>query len=196
MLIALGSVPINVKLGIYASLWAVCVVFTVLIAVPLMLSLLPKPKPAAKRLAAEDALFGRVAAVVANRHGGMVILGVAGVILLVGAQLSSRVQIGESEPGSPILYLDHDYNVSSKVINERFPGSEELYIVARTDKKGGMKRPDVLQAIEAFQNHMLLDPELGGAKAVPDLVKQVNRIFHSDDPAGRSFPIPRPMWAV
>ncbi|MCG7948969.1 MAG: MMPL family transporter, partial [Candidatus Thiodiazotropha taylori] len=150
LLIALGSVPINVKLGIYASLWAVCVVFTVLIAVPLMLSLLPKPKPAAKRLAAEDALFGRVASVVANRHGGLIILSLAGVILLIGAQLSSRVQIGESEPGSPILYLDHDYNVSSKVINERFPGSEELYIVARTDEKGGMKRPEVLQAIEAF----------------------------------------------
>lgn len=188
LLIALGSVPINVKLGIYASLWAVCVVFTVLIAVPLMLSLLPKPKPAAKRLAAEDALFGRVAAVVANRHGGLVILSLAGVILLVGAQLSSRVQIGESEPGSPILYLDHDYNVSSKVINERFPGSEELYIVARTDEKCGMKRPEVLQAIEAFQNHMLLDPELGGAKAVPDLVKQVNRIFHSDDPRWAIIP--------
>ncbi|MEW8459489.1 MAG: MMPL family transporter, partial [Candidatus Thiodiazotropha endolucinida] len=188
LLIALGSVPINVKLGIYASLWAICVVFTVLIAVPLILSLLPKPKPAAKRPAAEDALFGRVAALVANKQGGLIVLGIAGVILLLGAQLSSRVQIGESEPGSPILYLDHDYNVSSKVINERFPGSEELYIVARTDEKGGMKRPDVLQAIEAFQNHMLLDPELGGAKAVPDLVKQVNRIFHSDDPRWAIIP--------
>ncbi|MCU7810270.1 MAG: MMPL family transporter [Candidatus Thiodiazotropha sp. (ex Notomyrtea botanica)] len=188
LLIALGSVPINVKLGIYASLWAVCVVFTVLIAVPLMLSLLPKPKAAAKRPAAEDALFGKVAALVANRQGGMIVLGMAGLILVVGAQLSSRVQIGESEPGSPILYLDHDYNVSSKVINERFPGSEELYIVARTDEKGGMKRPEVLRAIEDFQNHMLIDPELGGVKAVPDLVKQVNRIFHSDDPRWAIIP--------
>jgi predicted RND superfamily exporter protein len=188
LLIALGSVPINVKLGIYASLWAVCVVFTVLITVPLLLSLLPKPKPAAKRLAAEDALFGKVAAVVASRQGGLTVLGLAMLVLLVGAQLSSRVQIGESEPGSPILYLDHDYNVSSKVINEQFPGSEELYVVARTDQKGGMKRPEVLRAIEAFQNHMLLDPELGGAKAIPDLVKQVNRIFHSDDPRWAIIP--------
>ncbi|MCU7893136.1 MAG: MMPL family transporter [Candidatus Thiodiazotropha sp. (ex Ustalcina ferruginea)] len=188
LLIALGSVPINVKLGIYASLWAVCVVFTVLITVPLLLSLLPKPKSAAERPVGEDALFGKVAALVANRQGGWITLGLAGVILLVGAQLSSRVQIGESEPGSPILYLDHDYNVSSKVINERFPGSEELYIVARTDQKGGMKRPDVLQSIEDFQNHMLLDPELGGVKAVPDLVKQVNRIFHSDDPRWAIIP--------
>lgn len=188
LLIALGSVPINEKLGIYASLWAGGVVFSVLITIPLMLSLLPKPRPAAKRLAAEDALFARVAAVVAGRTGTWTVLGVCLAVLLVGAQLSSRVQIGESEPGSPILYLDHDYNVSSKVINERFPGSEELYIVARTDEKGGMKRPEVLEAIESFQNHMLLDPELGGVKALPDLVKQVNRIFHSDDPRWAIIP--------
>jgi predicted RND superfamily exporter protein len=188
LLIALGSVPINVKLGIYASLWAVCVVFTVLIAVPLMLSLLPKPKPAASRSAAEDALFGRVATLVASRQGGWTVLGLCALILVLGVNLSSRVQIGESEPGSPILYLDHDYNVSSKMINEQFPGSEELYVVARTDEKGGMKRPEVLRAIEAFQNHMMLDPELGGTKAIPDLVKQVNRIFHSDDPRWAIIP--------
>jgi hypothetical protein len=44
-LIALGSSPINVKLGIYASIWAGTVVITVLIAVPLVLSLLPLSKP-------------------------------------------------------------------------------------------------------------------------------------------------------
>lgn len=188
LLIALGSVPINVKLGIYASLWAVCVVFTVLITVPLMLALLPKPRPAATRPKAEDALFGKVAALVASRRGGWAVLGLCGAVLAIGAQLSSRVQIGESEPGSPILYLDHDYNVSSKIINQRFPGSEELYVVARTDQKGGMKRPQVLRAIEAFQNHMMLDPELGGTKAIPDLVKQVDRIFHADDPRWAVIP--------
>jgi uncharacterized protein len=35
---------------------------------------------------------------------------------------------------------------------------------------------------------MLLDPELGGVKAVPGLVKQVNRIFHSNDPRWEQIP--------
>ena len=188
LLIALGSVPINEKLGIYASLWAACVVVTVLIAVPLMLSLLPRPRPGRPRPAAEQAVFGRFAALVANPRGSRTVLAGGLVVLLAGAYISSYVQIGESEPGSPILYLDHDYNVSSKVINEKFPGSEELYIVARTDEKGGMKRPEVLRAIAEFQIHMLADPELGGAKSMPDLVKQVNRIFHQDDPRWAVIP--------
>ena len=35
---------------------------------------------------------------------------------------------------------------------------------------------------------MLTDPEVGGAKGLPDLVKQVNRLMHNDDP--RWFQIP------
>lgn len=188
LLIALGSVPINVKLGIYASLWAICVIFTVLITVPLLLSLLPRPKPLPKGVGLDKAIFGSIASAVSKPTGAWTVLGVSLAIIVGAAALSSKVQVGESEPGSPILYLDHDYNVSSKVINERFPGSEELYVVAQTEKKGGLKRPEVQEAIEAFQRHMLMDPDLGGSKAIPDLVKQVNRIFHSDDPRWAVIP--------
>ncbi len=188
LLISLGSVPINVKLGIYASLWAACVVITVLIAVPLILSLLPKPKAKATGTSIDRLAFSKLGGFVATGSGSRSLLLLSLVFLLGTTYLSSFVQVGESEPGSPILYLDHDYNVSSKIINDRFPGSEELYIVAQTDKKGGMKRPEVLVAIEDFQRHMLLDPELGGAKGIPDLVKQVNRIFHSDDPRWAIIP--------
>lgn len=182
LLIALGSVPINVKLGIYASLWALAVIFTVLIAIPLVLSQLPAPKSRGTGEAAESPLFARIGDAVASRGGATLVLVGALGVYAVGGYFSSWVQIGESEPGSPILYPDHDYNVSSRAINGQFPGSEELYIVARTDEPGGMKRPEVLAALASFQQHMLYDPELGGAKGLPDLVKQVNRIFHSDDP--------------
>jgi len=188
LLIALGSVPINVKLGIYASLWAVCVVLTVLITIPLLLSLLPAPKVKADKARKQSGVVMGVARVVSSPKGGFTVLMLGLGTLLVGSHFSSKVQIGESEPGSPILYLEHDYNISSKVINERFPGSEELYIVARTENPGGMKRPEVLSAIADFQRHMMMDPELGGTKALPDLVKQVNRIFHSDDPRWAIIP--------
>lgn len=188
LLIALGSVPINVKLGIYASIWAACVVITVLIAVPLILSILPKPKPLREDYKIDKAVFRGLGQFISSKAGSSRILIVTLVLFVCASYLASWVQVGEPEPGSPILYLDHDYNVSSKVINSRFPGSEELYIVAEAEKKGGMKRPEVLAAIESFQRHMLLDPDLGGSKALPDLVKVVNRIFHSDDPRWAIIP--------
>ena len=96
--------------------------------------------------------------------------------------------IGESEPGSPILYQDHDYNLSSSAINNSFPGSEELYIIAETDSKGGIKRPEVLAALADLERHMLTDPDVGGAKGIPDLVMQVNRLLHTNDPRWLQIP--------
>lgn len=186
LLIAIGSIPLNTKLAHYSSLWALCIIVTVLLMVPLLLSVLPKPKQTSLK---QNALR-QVAAV-----GGSVvsqnprkILVVASVLVCFGVYLASHVTIGESEPGSPILYQDHDYNISSKAVNDSFPGSEELYIVAEHSEEGGIKRPEVLLALEDLERHMMLDPEVGGAKGIPDLIKQVNRLLHNDDPRWQQIP--------
>nr|AMR08622.1 hypothetical protein [uncultured bacterium] len=187
-LIAIGSIPLNTHLGIYASLWAVTVVFTVLIGVPLLLSILPTPKNPEIRETFLRHIGASCSRTVTRPGAARVVLSVAALAMVAGLLASSNVQIGDSEPGSPILYPDHDYNISSRVVNDRFPGSEELYIVAETDEKGGLKRPEVLAALSDLQSHMLQDPEVGGSKGLPDLVKQVNRLMHNNDPRWYQIP--------
>jgi predicted RND superfamily exporter protein len=182
LLISLGSVPINDMLAVYASLWALSVIVTVLVAVPVTLEILPDAGRQEMRHSVLRQVFPRVASAVTRRSGVTAILGMAVASYVVGGYFASWVQIGEAEPGSPLLYLDHDYNLSSKAINEAFPGSEELYVVAQTDENGGLKRPEVIKAIADFQAHMLTDPELGGSKGLPDLLYAVNRMIHYDDP--------------
>jgi uncharacterized protein len=188
LVLALGAAPINTKMGYYAGFWAFSVVFTVLLVVPLLLLILPQPKQTDSRASAARDLVVKVFGVVGDRRGSLAVLAVALGLASGAAWLSLGVQIGEAEPGSPLLYPSHDYNVSSRAINQRFPGSEELYIVARTAEKGGLKRPEVLAEIEAFQNHMLLDPALGGTKALPALVRSVNGLIHNTDPRWNQIP--------
>jgi predicted RND superfamily exporter protein len=112
-----------------------------------------------------------------------------GAILVLGAiSVSGNITIGESEPGSPLLYRNHDYNLSSTAVNQLFPGSEQLLLVARADKPGGLKDPEALKAIEAFDNDMLLDPQLGGVKAVPTLIRQVSKLIHNGDQRWEQIP--------
>ena len=50
-------------------------------------------------------------------------------------------------------------------------------------QKAGSKDPDkVIKALADLQAHMLMDPELGGTKGLPDLIRAVNRITHYNDP--------------
>ncbi len=186
--LALGAAPINTKLGYYAGFWAFSVFFTVLLVIPLLLWLLPAPRTTENRRGWAHAFVERAFGAVAGRRTAAAVLGGAVLLLVVGGVFTARVKIGEAEAGSPLLYPNHDYNVSSRAINERFPGSEELYIVARTEEKGGLKRPEVLRAIERFQNHMLLDPALGGTKALPGLVRAVNGMIHNTDPRWNQIP--------
>lgn len=181
-LIGLGSVPINDKMAYYASFWAVCMVVTVLVTLPMLLALLPKPRDVAIKHTVVRTVFPKLANVVGTRGRSQAVLWIAAVIVVGATYLSSKVEIGEPEPGSPLLYRDHDFNLSSKAINDRFPGSEELFIIARTDEKGGLKRPEVIRALQDFQNYMLLDDTLGGAKGLNNLVTQVNQMTRNDDP--------------
>ena len=191
-IIGIGSIPINDKLALYGSLWALCVIFSVLIFVPALLSILPASRPRPNNAGVLSSALGKVGALSVQDRFSRSVLVTAFSLIAVGSLLSTKVQIGESEPGSPLLYSDHDYNVSSNAINESFPGSEELFVIARTDEVGGIKRPEVLHALTGLQHHMLKDPDMGGAKGLPNLVTQVNRLLHSDDPRWSQIPSDAP----
>ncbi len=187
-LIGLGSVPINDHMAVYASFWALSMVVTVLIVIPMMLSVLPQPKQVELKHTALKNVFPKLAVVTATPARSRAVLWTCLLIACGAAYFTSWVEIGEPEPGSPLLYRDHDYNVSSDAINKRFPGSEELFIIARTDENGGLKRPEVLKALRDFQEYMLLDDTLGGAKGLPNLITQVNQMTRNDDPRWAIIP--------
>jgi len=188
LVLTLGAAPINTKMGYYAGFWSFSVIFTVLLVVPLLLHVLPPPRVAEARESVLRKVIVGLFGVVGSRGGSIAVLVSAAVLVAIGSWLSLGVQIGEAEPGSPLLYPEHDYNASSRAINERFPGSEELYVVARTAEKGGLKNPEVLRAIESFQNTMLHDPNVGGTKALPGLIRSVNGLIHNTDPRWNQIP--------
>jgi uncharacterized protein len=187
--LVLGAAPFNHKLGLAAGFWGFSVIFTVHFMVPLALTVLPAPKKHENGNEGMRQLMGRAMALTGGTDGGarsilvLTLIGAIGATYFVG-----KVQLGESEPGSPLLHLNHDFNVSTKAINTRFPGSEELHVLARTEEKGGIKRPEVMAAIERFQAHMLSDPTLGGTKAIPGVMRVVNKLIHNDDPRWMQLP--------
>lgn len=188
-LMVLGSAPFNHKLGLAAGFWAMSVIFTVHFMVPLALTILPQPRRTENKNGNVRQFLGRAMAATGGTDGGArSILVLALIGALGGCWFVAQVQTGESEPGSPLLARTHDYNRSTKAINALFPGSEELHVVIRTQEKGGIKRPEVLAAIERFQAQMFADPELGGTKALPGVVRVVNRLTHNDDPRWMQIP--------
>lgn len=188
LLLVTGSVRINFELGVFTALWAIFGILNVLVFIPLLLSYLPTPKMSEAPHGALRSVLTRLGEFVAQRRNARVLSALAVVLVAGAVMFAKNITIGESEPGSPLLYRNHDYNVSSTAVNQLFPGSEQLLLVAKTTRKDGIKDPEVLKAIEAFDNHMMTDPDLGGVRAVPGLVRQVNKLIHNGDQRWEQIP--------
>jgi predicted RND superfamily exporter protein len=188
LLLTLGSIKVNFELGVFTALWAISGILNVLITIPLLLSYMPTPANPVVKHSGLRKVLPRIGHAVAHPKSARTLTVIGAVMVALSLVAVKDITIGESEPGSPLLYRDHDYNVSSTAVNELFPGSEQLLLVAKTEEKGGLKKPEVLKAIEEFQNHMLLDPELGGVKALPVLVRQVNKLIHNGDQRWEQIP--------
>ena len=185
----LGAAPFNHKLGIAAGFWSFSVIFTVHFMVPLALTVLPQPKNTSNaNQGVRNALGAVMARLGGNNVGARVILAGALLAVLGSSFYLARVQVGDSEPGSPLLRRNHDYNLSTGAINGLFPGSEELTLLASTSDKQGIRRPEVLAGIERFQWLMMNDPNVGGTRAFPGLIRAVNWITHSNDPRWMQIP--------
>lgn len=185
----LGTAPFNTKLGAAAGFWGFSVIFTVHFMIPLALSVLPQPKKTANGNVAVRKALGMFMQYTGGTTTGARAILLITFLLMAGSYTFIRhVQIGESEPGSPLLAHDHDFNVSTKAINERFPGSEELNIIIRSDETGGIKKPEVMAAIKRFQAYMMTDPAVGGTRALPLIVGVFNRLTHNDDPRWMQTP--------
>lgn len=186
--VAIGSAPFNKHLGAFAGFWAFSVIFTVHFMVPLALTVLPQPQRTQNERDRTSAVFHRIVAPLASAGAGRAALLLALCALLIGGYQAGHVQFGDSEPGSPILKRDHDYNRSAHLISNKFPGSEELYVVARSAKREGLRDPAAMSAMAQFERFMLQEPVVGAAKGLPDLVKQVNRLTHEGDPRWLQIP--------
>ena len=188
VLLTTGSVRINFELGVFTALWAVCGMLNVLVFIPLLLSILPTPKTTAARHGKLQAILTELGHGVSHRINAISITTIGAILVMAAIAASGKITIGESEPGSPLLYRNHDYNLSSTAVNDLFPGSEQLLLVAKADHPGGLKEPEAMKAIEAFNTYMQLDPELGGVKSVPTLVRQVNKLIHNGDQRWEQLP--------
>lgn len=186
---AAGSVPLLVKTAVSSGAWSLSALLTILVALPLLLAVLPPPR---RRAAAKSGrgrrAWARVGDAVSRPAPAKKILAAGLAAMLVAAVLGARSGVAGADPGAAIMYPGHDYNVSARAINARFPGSEELYVIARAERDGGLKNPAALRAMESLSRRLLEHPAVGAAKGLPGLLRQVNRLTHDDDPRWAQLP--------
>lgn len=179
-----APMPILTKLAIAGSFWVLSNLVTVVILDPILCCFFPTPRKVPKGGEGHwlEAPLRAVARFCVGPAGR--IISIAGFLVVIVWSLYwyQFLTVGDSRPGSPLLWPDAPYNQSVRHVNEKFQGTDHLYVIVEGKAESTMKAPQVLEKIEAFQRHMLRSPHVGSSDSLVDLTRQINTVLHYNDP--------------
>jgi len=98
---------------------------------------------------------------------------------IIGFAGLSRLRVGDNQPGTPTLYPKSHYNLSEKMINEEFGGTDPYYILVEGKYSEAIISSEVLKEMESLQNYLLKNiPESGRGISLVDYIKGFNMVFN------------------
>jgi predicted RND superfamily exporter protein len=189
IVIGVSSIALMKKVAIFGAFWSISIIFTEMLLNRLMIMYFPAPKDTSHYI--PDLIMRvlkQIAYMCTNPAWQRGIIGVWVVIVVLCGSVALKVKIGESHPGTPVLWPNSEFNQSAKVVASKFYGSDDLVVVVETEDQGGVHRPEVMREIEAFQRYMEQDPKVGGSVSIVDYLKSINRAYHNVDPRWIDIP--------
>jgi len=148
------------ELAIAASLGVAMLIFTNLILLPILLSYTGVSQAAAERSLRSEladaagaarhpawALLDRFT----QRRWALAALAVAAVLAVVGYQGSTRLQIGDLDPGAPELRADSRYNRDVAYVNAGYGASSDVLAVMVKTPEGQCANYAVLNRVDALE---------------------------------------------
>jgi predicted RND superfamily exporter protein len=150
------DIPVIKELALTASLGVAVLIFTNLLLLPVLLSYTGVSARAAERSldAERDETRGKglgglwlLLDKFTTRRWALGAVGVSAALAVAGFAASTRLQIGDLDPGAPELRPDSRYNRDNAFITSHFTlSSDQFAVIVKTDKEGCLKYESLVDA--------------------------------------------------
>ena len=183
--VALSPIPMLQKLTVLAVVWVLTLTVSAVILTPVLLSFIRKPQGTAHPINCIPILTKvlDLATAVTLSRARYVVLAGSFIVVMSAGFYALNLKIGDANPGSPILWPDSNYNIDSSAINNRFEGTDRMFVVLGEDGNEGLiKSNEALHAMNKFQRFIEAQPEVGGSVSLADVLPQVNVSLREGNP--------------
>jgi predicted RND superfamily exporter protein len=184
LVILITTIPQMQDLAVFGAFWVLTILFTVEILHPVMICYLPPPHDA-QHYTPEFMvrLLTRLGNFVTGSTGKFVVAGIALVLLTSSMYVVfTRSTIGESNPGSFLLWPDHPFNVATAEIADRFGGVDSMVVYANGDRKNATADALPVNKMEAFERFMFINTNLGASVSLVPFIRGSWQMNHYGDP--------------
>ncbi len=184
LVILVTSIPQMRELGIFGAFWVSSIIITVEILHPVLICYLPAPKEHEHFLPAFMVRFTRFLGDITTHPTWKYVIAVGTVFLLVASTYITLVhsKIGEARPGTPLLFPDHEWNVATAEIAERFGGVDSIVVVLEGDKEKASGDATPILRMEEFERWMGTYTDLGATISIVPILRMAWEMNHYGDP--------------
>lgn len=182
-------IPLLQKVAIIGAIWVMTISFSAVVLTPVLLSWIKAPLRYAHPVNMDFVLQPvlRFSNWVVTNRSRYIVVPLAVCLVAVSVFQARHLIIGDASHGSPILWEDSEFNRDSALVNELYPGSEQMFVVVEGHEIDALKSPEVLDWMQRFSRHMERQPEIGGSVSLADIVVDVRRNLYEGNPRYREL---------
>jgi len=184
VVVLLTPIPLLQKVSVIGAVWVITIAISACVLTPVLLSWVGQAGRYAHPLSLQPAMrrvLGACASIPTG-NGRFVTVGIAAAIFVISGIYAFTLQVGDANPGSPILWPGSRYNQDAAAINARFPGADRMFVVVSGSKTDALKSPGALRTITELETFLDGQPAVGGTLSLADLIPPMNRILHEGNP--------------
>jgi predicted RND superfamily exporter protein len=184
MVIAVTTIPQMRDLAIFGAVWVSSIIVTVEILHPILICYMPAPTEHEHFLPGFMVRAMRWIGWVTTHPQWKYAIGGGTVVLFVVCTYIAlfHSKIGEAKPGTPLLWPDHEFNVATKTIAEKFGGVDSMVVYADGDRPNASADADPIKAMERFERALKIDTNLGATISVVPFLRTFWQVNHYGDP--------------
>jgi len=184
LVIMVTSIPQMRDLAVFGAFWVASIIVTVEILHPVLICYLPAPTEHEHFLPGFMVRFTRFIGNSATHPVGKYAIGVATVVIFASSTYIAlfHSKIGEATPGTPLLWPDHEFNIATTEIAERFGGVDSLVVYADGDRPNAAADAEPIKAMESFERYLDITTNLGASVSLVPFLKNSWQINHYGDP--------------
>ncbi len=178
------------EFGLFAVIGVIYATIVTLTFTPALLALMYRQPRSVTKLQSVvketkfDYILNRVARFDAKHR--ITIFIIAGIVFVVSVAGMSQLRVGIEHISN--FHPDSEIRQSFEHVNDKLNGINPFNIVVQSQIPNAFKEPTNLRAIEALQQWLERQPEIGGVTSLVDYIKFVNLSFNDNDPSFDKIP--------
>ncbi len=184
LVILITTIPQMQDLAVFGSFWVLAILATVEILHPVMICFLPPPHSGEHYLPPFMVrLLTRVGHLATGSRSKFAVAGTTISLLIVSTWIVVNYStIGEARPGSPLLWPEHEFNVATTQIADRFGGVNALVVYSAGDRANASADGEPIHTKEHFERWMQTETNLGASVSLVPFIRGSWQMNHYGDP--------------